>query len=159
MCNSVILVEKIVMTDEFAIRPQVAAIQDELLAPLQPFDLRPSVLALLPLHDIVSLVAAHHILIFQRQSDGVGVDREHPVAVTDIMHGQRMLHVPCSQGAFTSEQSYMLRALDMRSRDAEHDGAVEKGDVFEISQRTLGPSKQIVLQREIAPLVLEDVVL
>ena len=91
MCNSVILVEIIVVTDEFAIGAQISAMQDELFSPLQSLDFRPSVLALLPLHDIVGLVADHHILIFQRQSDGVGVDREHPVAVTDIEHG-RFVH-------------------------------------------------------------------
>ena len=74
MCNSVILVEIIVMTDEFTISPQVSAMQDELLAPLQSLDLGSSVLTFLPLHDIVGLIADHHILIFQWQSDSIGVD-------------------------------------------------------------------------------------
>ncbi len=147
------------MADEFAIRPQVAAMEDELLPPLQPLELSLSVLAFFPLHDIVGLVIDHNIFIFQWQAQGVCVDREQPVAVANIVHGQWMLHIPRAQGGFAPEQRHTLIALDMRCRDTKHDGAVEEGRVFEISQRLLGPAKQIVLQREVAPLVLEDVVL
>ena len=145
---------------------QVAAVQHQHLS-VNDFEGDGTVVAFLPRQQLVRLGVHHHIFIFYRLLPAQGVHREHPLALTGIVHLQVAAGAPRADGGMASTYRHHLSRLQLGRRDAEDDGSAEQGQphglhplvttAMDGSQVGIGVEMQ--RQRTVTPIVRKHIVL
>ena len=126
-----------------------------------------TIVALLPLQQLMALLVDDHIFIFYRQQPALGIDREHPLVTTGIVHLQIAAGAPRTDGRMAATDCHHLAGLQLRSRHTEDDGAAEQGQLqhahlfvaLTVDGGQIGIGVQVQGQRTVAPLVRKQIVL
>ena len=62
-----------------------------------------AVVTLLPCHEGVRGIIDDHIFIFQWQKDGIDIDRQHPIVLSQVFHPQIAGSIPVAQRRMTAD--------------------------------------------------------
>lgn len=84
-----------------------------------------SVKALFPLLQSMGGGVYHHILILQRQRDGISVYGEHPLGIAYISHPEILRGRPAAQRGLIAQQGQQLAGLKLRGYHSEEQRAAE----------------------------------
>ena len=147
-------------------KAQLAAVEHQHLTVGKLITQHP-VIAFLPLQQGMGRGVDHHIFILDGHQPAHGVDREHPLVLSDILHQLVAAGVPRADGRMTATDCHGLTGLQLGCRDTEDDGTAEQRQADRLhllitaamDRRQIGIAVQVVRQRAVAPLVGEDIVL
>ena len=125
------------------------------------------VLTFLPTDEGMRLVVHHDVFVFQWECHTKSIHRQHPFLLAGILHPQIARRVPTADGGMAAADGYRLTGQQLRGGDAEGDGAAEQRQADGLhmlvrptmNRRQVGVGIEMGGQRQVAPLVGEDIVL
>ena len=90
------------------IKHQHLSVRNLVCISIDRIDGHKAVFALFPSYQFVGLTIHHHIFIFYRHEPTLGIDRQHPLAITRILHRQIATGVPRPDSGVRTTDSHQL---------------------------------------------------
>lgn len=109
-----LLSQELITVSKQCLRSDISTVNDKLHAVLDLIHIQLTVPATFPFHDVPCLIVHHYIFEREGKLQRLGIDRQRPVTVPDIMQQQIMRLIPIAQYRVASQDRHTVIVIDMR---------------------------------------------